>query len=236
MTAAKRLVFGVVGIDMLAGPSEIVIVCDGNTPVEWITMDLFSQAEHDEEARAILISPDAAFLDRVETAIESMLPSLERAGNRRSLARRPWRADRSAWSRRGARARQPPRPRTPRAVGDGPAASGSMVSAMPGPSSSAPIPRRRSVTTARVRTMCCRPDVPRASLRRSGSMIFKSVRASSAARRAAPGAWRELHRHSRAARVSPHTRARPSSGARAAPATEEALRRSCVDPARGKAR
>ena len=80
VTAAKRLVFGVVGIDMLAGPSEIVIVCDGNTPVEWITMDLFSQAEHDEEARAILISPDAAFLDRVETAIESMLPSLERAG------------------------------------------------------------------------------------------------------------------------------------------------------------
>ena len=80
VTAAKRLVFGVVGIDMLAGPSEIVIVCDGTTPVEWITMDLFSQAEHDEEARAILISPDAAFLDRVETAIESMLPSLERAG------------------------------------------------------------------------------------------------------------------------------------------------------------
>ena len=80
VTAAKRLVFGVVGIDMLAGPSEIVIVCDGNTPVEWIAMDLFSQAEHDEEARAILISPDPAFLDRVETAIESMLPSLERAG------------------------------------------------------------------------------------------------------------------------------------------------------------
>ena len=80
VAAAKRLVFGVVGIDMLAGPSEVVIVCDGHTPVEWITMDLFSQAEHDEEARAILISPDAAFLDRVESAIESMLPSLDRAG------------------------------------------------------------------------------------------------------------------------------------------------------------
>ena len=79
VAAAKRLVFGVVGIDMLAGPSEIVIVCDGHTPVEWIVMDLFSQAEHDEDARAILISPDAAFLDRVETAIESMLPPLERA-------------------------------------------------------------------------------------------------------------------------------------------------------------
>ena len=79
VAAAKRLVFGVVGIDMLAGPSEIVIVCDGHTPVEWIVMDLFSQAEHDEDARAILISPDTAFLDRVETAIESMLPTLERA-------------------------------------------------------------------------------------------------------------------------------------------------------------
>ena len=79
VTAAKRLVFGVVGIDMLAGPSEIVIVCDGRTPVEWIAMDLFSQAEHDEEARAILICADAGFLDQVETAIESMLPTLERA-------------------------------------------------------------------------------------------------------------------------------------------------------------
>ena len=80
VAAAKRLVFGVVGIDMLAGPSEIVIVCDGSAPAEWIAMDLFSQAEHDEEARAVLISPDAAFLDRVEGAIESTLPTLERAG------------------------------------------------------------------------------------------------------------------------------------------------------------
>ena len=80
VAAAKRLVFGAVGIDMIAGPSEIVIVCDGNTPVEWIAMDLFSQAEHDEEARAILISPDAAFLDRVEAVIQTTLPALERAG------------------------------------------------------------------------------------------------------------------------------------------------------------
>ena len=79
VAAAKRHVFGVVGIDMLAGPSEIVIVCDGSAPVDWMVMDLFSQAEHDEEARAILISPDGEFLDRVEVAIESMLPTLERA-------------------------------------------------------------------------------------------------------------------------------------------------------------
>ena len=79
VAAAKRLVFGAVGIDMIAGPSEIVIVCDGKTPVEWIVMDLFSQAEHDEDARAILIAPDPAFLDRVEEAIERTLPTLERA-------------------------------------------------------------------------------------------------------------------------------------------------------------
>ena len=79
VAAAKRLVFGVVGIDMIAGPSEVVIVCDGKSPAEWIVMDLFAQAEHDEDARAILISPDAAFLDRVEELIESTLPSLERA-------------------------------------------------------------------------------------------------------------------------------------------------------------
>ena len=117
VAAAKRLVFGVVGIDMLAGPSEIVIVCDGHTPVEWIVMDLFSQAEHDEDARAILISPDTAFLDRVETAIESMLPTLERAEIvARSLAAHGA-LTRSARSRRGDRARQPPRTRTPGAVG-----------------------------------------------------------------------------------------------------------------------
>ena len=87
VAAAKRHVFGVVGIDMLAGPSEIVIVCDGGAPVDWMVMDLFSQAEHDEEARAILISPDGEFLDRVEAAIESMLPTLERAETvARSLA------------------------------------------------------------------------------------------------------------------------------------------------------
>ena len=79
VAAAKRQVFGTVGIDMVAGPSEIVIVCDGSAPAEWIAMDLFSQAEHDDEARAILISPDREFLDRVEAAIASMLPALARA-------------------------------------------------------------------------------------------------------------------------------------------------------------
>jgi histidinol dehydrogenase len=76
---AKRRVFGTVGIDMIAGPSEILIICDGATDPDWIAMDLFSQAEHDEMAQAILLTPDAAFIDRVAASIEKLLPTLPRA-------------------------------------------------------------------------------------------------------------------------------------------------------------
>jgi len=75
---AKRQVFGQVGIDMIAGPSEILIIADGSTPAEWVAMDLFSQAEHDEVAQAILMSPNAAYLDRVEVAIRKQLPAMTR--------------------------------------------------------------------------------------------------------------------------------------------------------------
>ena len=75
---AKRQVFGVTGIDMIAGPSEILVVCDGDTSPDWIAMDLFSQAEHDEQARAILLSPSAAFIDAVEEAIARLLPGMDR--------------------------------------------------------------------------------------------------------------------------------------------------------------
>lgn len=75
---AKRQVFGKVGIDMIAGPSEILVVCDGKTDPEWIAMDLLSQAEHDEEAQAILLSPDADFIDRVEVCLQAALSKLER--------------------------------------------------------------------------------------------------------------------------------------------------------------
>ncbi|MBS1225040.1 MAG: Histidinol dehydrogenase [Proteobacteria bacterium] len=78
VAAAKRQVFGAVGIDMIAGPSEILVVCDGKTDPDWIAMDLFSQAEHDEDAQPILISPDAVFLDRVAASIERLLPGMER--------------------------------------------------------------------------------------------------------------------------------------------------------------
>lgn len=75
---AKRQVFGKVGIDMIAGPSEILVVCDGKTDPEWIAMDLFSQAEHDEEAQSILVSPDAEFLKQVDAAMDRLAPTLER--------------------------------------------------------------------------------------------------------------------------------------------------------------
>ena len=77
--------FGQVGIDMIAGPSEILVVCDGQTRSDWIAMDLFSQAEHDEDAQSILVSPDAAFLDRVADSIARLLPTMERAEIIRTL-------------------------------------------------------------------------------------------------------------------------------------------------------
>lgn len=79
VATAKRAVFGLVDIDMIAGPSEILILADGSAPADWLAMDLFSQAEHDEDAQAILISPDAAYLDAVAASIERLLPSLSRA-------------------------------------------------------------------------------------------------------------------------------------------------------------
>jgi histidinol dehydrogenase len=79
VATAKGMVFGSVGIDMIAGPSEILVVCDGETNPDWIAMDLFSQAEHDEDAQSILISPDAAFLDAVEQSINKLLDGMERA-------------------------------------------------------------------------------------------------------------------------------------------------------------
>jgi histidinol dehydrogenase len=78
VATAKGMVFGTVGIDMIAGPSEILVICDGQTNPDWIAMDLFSQAEHDEDAQSILVSPDAEFLQKVAASIEKLLPTMER--------------------------------------------------------------------------------------------------------------------------------------------------------------
>jgi histidinol dehydrogenase len=78
VATAKGMVFGTVGIDMIAGPSEILVICDGKTDPDWIAMDLFSQAEHDQDAQSILISPDADFLEQVKNSIARLLPTMER--------------------------------------------------------------------------------------------------------------------------------------------------------------
>jgi len=78
VATAKRMVFGTVGIDMIAGPSEILVICDGKTDPDWIAVDLFSQAEHDEDAQSILVSDDREFLDRVEASIARLLPEMPR--------------------------------------------------------------------------------------------------------------------------------------------------------------
>ena len=78
VATAKGMVFGTVGIDMIAGPSEILVVCDGKTDPDWVAMDLFSQAEHDEDAQPILVTPDGEFLEAVAASIERLLPGMER--------------------------------------------------------------------------------------------------------------------------------------------------------------
>ncbi len=79
VASAKKRVFGAVGIDMIAGPSEILVLADGSTPAEWVAMDLFSQAEHDELAQSILLCPDAAYIDAVQREIDRLLPTMPRA-------------------------------------------------------------------------------------------------------------------------------------------------------------
>ena len=79
VASAKKRVFGTVGIDMIAGPSEILVLADGSTPAEWVAMDLFSQAEHDELAQSILLCPDAAYIDAVQAAIDRLLGTMPRA-------------------------------------------------------------------------------------------------------------------------------------------------------------
>jgi histidinol dehydrogenase len=79
VAAAKRRVFGTVGIDMIAGPSEILVLCDGSSNPDWVAMDLFSQAEHDEQAQSILLCPDEAFIEQVQVSINKLLPEMPRA-------------------------------------------------------------------------------------------------------------------------------------------------------------
>ena len=93
VATAKRMVFGTVGIDMIAGPSEILVVCDGDTDPDWIAMDLFSQAEHDEDAQSILLSPDADFIDRLEASIETFVADDGKSGDYQAVIICAWCVD-----------------------------------------------------------------------------------------------------------------------------------------------
>ena len=177
VASAKRRVFGRVGIDMIAGPSEILVLADGTTPADWVAMDLFSQAEHDELAQSILLCPDAAYIDAVRRAIDRLLPemprheviraSLEGRGAlilTRSMEEACEISNRIAPEHLEVSSHDPHR-WEPHGC------------AMPARSFSVPSPVKAWATIAPARTTCCRPRAPRASRRRSVSMTFKSAAA-----------------------------------------------------------
>jgi histidinol dehydrogenase len=177
---AKRQVFGKVGIDMIAGPSEILVIADGTTPPDWVAMDLFSQAEHDEVAQSILLCPDAAYIDKVQAEIDRLLPEMPRAEiiskslngrgaliHTRSMA---WkRPVRSATASRRSTSRSRAATRT----------SGSRCSSMPARSSWAASRASRLATTAPAPTTCCPPAAPRAFPARWASTTSRNAAASS---------------------------------------------------------
>ena len=175
VAAAKRRVFGVVGIDMIAGPSEILVICDGRTDPDWIAMDLFSQAEHDELAQSILLTPDAG-LHRTGAGVDREAAADDAAArDHRAVARKPRRADPDARPRRSLRDRRPHRARAPRdldrrARSGGPRRSGTRARC-----SSVATPAKRSATTAPGPTTCCRPRARRASPRRWASTTSRSA-------------------------------------------------------------
>jgi histidinol dehydrogenase len=113
VASAKRRVFGQVGIDMIAGPSEILVLADGSTPPDWVAMDLFSQAEHDELAQSILLCPDAAYIDAVQAPSTACCPTMPRARHHPRQPERPRRADPHPQHGRGLRHQQPHRARAP---------------------------------------------------------------------------------------------------------------------------
>jgi histidinol dehydrogenase len=177
VASAKKRVFGTVGIDMIAGPSEILVLADGSTPADWVAMDLFSQAEHDELAQSILLCPDAAYIDAVQAAIDRLLPTMPRReiiakslNQRGALIQTRDMAEACAISNRIApeHLEVPVKPsRT----------AGSRCSSTPAPSSWAPTPAKAWATTAPAPTTCCPPAAPRAFPARWASTTSKSAAA-----------------------------------------------------------
>jgi len=185
VAAAKRRVFGIVGIDMIAGPSEILVLADGSTPADWVAVDLFSQAEHDELAQSILLCPDAAYIAEVQRSIDRLLPEMPRREIiRQSLNGRgagflhAAREDERSSSRAAWRKPAPSATALPPSTWKSPAkslAAGSLCSSTRAPSSWAATPASRWATTAPAPTMCCPPAARRAFPAPWGFTIFKSA-------------------------------------------------------------
>ena len=162
VAAAKRLVFGTVGIDTIAGPSEVLIVADGDNDPDWLAADLLAQAEHDAAAQSILITDSPELADRVAEAVERQLKMLPRA----EIAGASWRDHGAiitvASLADGHRPRQPRRAGAPRTRRRRPGGAARAASAMPAPSSSAATRRRSSATISAAPTTFCRRRARRA--------------------------------------------------------------------------
>jgi histidinol dehydrogenase len=178
VASAKKRVFGTVGIDMIAGPSEILVLADGSTPPDWVAMDLFSQAEHDELAQSILLCPDAAYIDAVQREIDRLLPTMPRAEiiaksltGRGALIHTRSMEEACAISNRIAPEHLE--------VSSPTRTAGSRCSSTRAPSSWAPTPAKAWATTAPAPTTCCPPAARRASRRRWACTTSRSAAASS---------------------------------------------------------
>jgi histidinol dehydrogenase len=172
VATAKRRVFGIVGIDMVAGPSEILVVSDGSGNPDWVAMDLFSQAEHDELAQSILICTDAASSSRCRRASKSCCRPCRAAVIETSLTNRgAFILVRDMDEAVAIANRVAPEHLELSLADPDPWVARSTT---PAPSSSVTTPRSRSATTVPARTTCCRPPARRASRRRSASMTSRS--------------------------------------------------------------
>jgi histidinol dehydrogenase len=176
VAAAKRRVFGTVGIDMIAGPSEILVLADGSTPPDWVAMDLFSQAEHDELAQSILLCPDAAYLEQVQMSINRLLPEMPRQQiiaksltDRGALILTRSMEEACDISNRIAPEHLEVSSRDPHRWEPLLKHAGAIFWA--------PTPASRWATTAPAPTTCCLPAAPRASHRRSVSTTSRSAAA-----------------------------------------------------------
>jgi histidinol dehydrogenase len=177
VASAKRRVFGQVGIDMIAGPSEILVLADGSTPPDWVAMDLFSQAEHDELAQSILLCPDAAYIDAVQAPSTACCPacrarpsSAKSLNGRGALIHTRSMEEACAISNRIA-------PEHLEVSSAPTRTAGSRCCAMPAPSSWAPSPAKAWATTAPAPTTCCPPRA-RALLSPAGRVRLRQKRSS----------------------------------------------------------